>query len=79
MNEALRPLAAAIREDADRIAEVHDVHFEDAKSAELLRCCARLIERGDLSIDLIHSCFGAPGDFGYSHPIGKALRTAYGC
>lgn len=77
MNEALRPLADVCRAEADALADCPAGDL--SKTAELLRCLARVIERGDLTIELVHSCFGAPGDFGYSHPIGKALRTAYGC
>lgn len=39
-------------------------------SAELIRVLARLVEGKEL-----HKSFGAPGDWGYSNPIGKAIAA----
>lgn len=49
---------------------------EDAREAlELIRCLRRALPH--LTVDQIHSTFGAPGDFGYETPIGKALALLY--
>ena len=57
LGEAVRDVADAVGNDSD----MRDV-------AELLKVLARVIEGRTLA-----SAFGAPGDWGYSHPIGKAL------
>lgn len=75
--DAIREISEALRErDGDDHHLVGEETLRDA--AELLNCLARLCERGYLGIQAVHKCFGAPGDFGYSHPIGKALAVAYG-
>ena len=45
-------------------------------SYHLLRSLARLVQLHVSPMD-IHDVFGAPGDWGYSHPIGKALNKLY--
>lgn len=75
-------LAAAIRDIADDLipeqAEADEITRGQRDAAELLRCLSRLLERGSNPIHVVHSSFGAPGDFGYSTPIGKALAKFYG-
>lgn len=66
-------LAQLLREKAEGIQAKEgldeELHFD---VPELLRVLARLLEDKD-----IHKSFGPPGDWGYSHPIGKALLRAY--
>lgn len=62
-------LAAALRDLSSRILDENEdpgVAIKDA--AEVARVMAR-IALGDT----IERAFGAPGDWGYSTPIGKAL------
>ena len=58
-------LAVVIRETSEQVldgkAQANDV-------AELLLVLARILEGKDPA-----KAFGAPGDWGYSHPIGQAL------
>lgn len=79
----------------DTIAEKLDAHIDELREADhgtdeeqrsrenlravqsLLGCLRRLVKGRTLRE--VHDAFGAPGDFGYSHPIGKALRKIYGC
>lgn len=79
--EPFKPLSKAIRDIADDLiperAENDEVTREQRDAAELLRCLARVVERGLLTVTGVHDCFGSPGDFGYSHPVGKALAAAY--
>ena len=59
-------LAKAVRASAEALTKSDDLRDD----AELLRVLARLIEGKSLV-----QAFGAPGDWGYSHPIGKALAA----
>ena len=53
-----------IADDLDASSEYRE-HFHEA---ELIRVLARLVEGKSLQ-----QAFGAPGDWGYQHPIGNAL------
>jgi len=73
MNSTL--LARALRERAEKVEEhVEDVgegeRWHRRDNAELLRVLARVVEGQP-----VVRAFGAPGDWGYSHPIGKALAA----
>lgn len=60
-------LSEAVR----RIATELDLSGENFRDeAELIRVLARIIEGKP-----IDRAFGAPGDWGYSHPVGKALAA----
>ncbi len=67
-----RNLASAIRE----LGRTKDDLEDQRDQAELIRVAARFVERCD-DIDLIHSCFGAPGDWGYDTKIGQCLSWLY--
>lgn len=70
---AKRNLAAAISQRAEdvHIGESVDPQlYSDAK--DLLRALARIVNGESL-----HSAFGAPGDWGYQTPIGRALAEVY--
>jgi hypothetical protein len=64
-------LSRAIREKAEAINEREEKREDDRDTAELLNVLARLIEGKPLG-----KAFGAPGDWGYSNPIGKALAAS---
>lgn len=68
MNPGL--LAKVIRERADALATQEPRAEQQSDDAELLRVLARVLEGKS-----IHRAFGAPGDWGYSHPVGKALAA----
>lgn len=64
-------LATVVRDTAATLGEIVDESTGDYRfrdEAELLRVLARILE----GQDTLRS-FGAPGDWGYSNPIGKAL------
>lgn len=61
-------MANAIREKSERLISREPRHHDDSDNAELLLVLARLIEGKTLE-----KSFGAPGDWGYSNPIGKIL------
>jgi hypothetical protein len=66
-------LAQLLREEAEGFQERRIVEPERLSDVtELIRVLARLLEGKE-----IHKAFGAPGDWGYSNPIGKALAAAY--
>jgi hypothetical protein len=76
MNHA--PLIKALRQQGDDLQEkiennesIPSMDLRDP--AELVLVLARILE--GKSVD---KAFGAPGDWGYSTPIGKALYEAYG-
>lgn len=59
----------------------HNIAYTDANegytqelkdAAELIRVLARLL--GGKSV---HEAFGAPGDWGYEHPVGRAILEVY--
>ena len=72
MNAAL--LAKTIREQADKVQEQEPRREMDMDTAELLRVLARVIEGKPLA-----KALGAPGDWGYSHPIAKAMLACADC
>ena len=73
MNSA--KLAEELRSKAAKVTDAIDPDDNDrwdhADTAELINVLARIVEGKSIA-----SAFGAPGDWGYSHPIGKALATA---
>lgn len=74
-----KQLASAIRKSAEDLADRYQntddalpLNKNDANDhAELLRVLARVLEG-----KIIITSFGAPGDWGYHHPIGKALAES---
>jgi len=69
--DRLRELATNETED-----EVYRVTVLLREAIELARCLRRLVP--GRTVAEIHRAFGAPGDFGYEHPIGDALARVYG-
>lgn len=73
-------LALALRSRADYLADraqngevlSEEKHEYNRVNAELIRVLARLLEGATP-----YKAFGAPGDWGYSTPIGSALYDAY--
>lgn len=66
-------LAQLLREQADTFGSKQEISRADVSDVtELIRVLARLLEG-----KTIYKAFGAPGDWGYSNPIGKALAEAY--
>lgn len=55
--------------------EVYELTRSLREAVELVACLRRLTK--DRSPQEIHRAFGAPGDFGYEHPIGAALDVVY--
>jgi len=66
MSKAIRARAQQMR-DADEVGLPNGAL---ADNAELLIVLARIVEG-----KAIDRAFGAPGDWGYSHPIGRALAA----
>ena len=67
-------LASAVRQKASALLEVEDEETGWSKfrdEAELLNVLARILEGKD-----IFQSFGAPGDWGYTNSIGKALASS---
>lgn len=66
-------LSKVVRQRADGLAEVDTLcgSHPYLDEAELLRVLARILE--GKSVD---QAFGSVGDWGYSHPVGKALAAA---
>lgn len=78
---SLKDLARAVRAHADSLHDrayllqeeiPEDLYRLARDAAELGRVLARVIEGKP-----IDRAMGAPGDWGYSHPIGKALAAMY--
>jgi hypothetical protein len=67
-------LAQTIRDQADKVQNQKPRRETDFDTAELLRVLARVIEGKPLA-----KAFGAPGDWGYSHPIAKAMLACADC
>lgn len=66
-------LANAIRERARRLSDLRSDYPCDNElvdDAGLLRVLALMVEGKD-----VWRAFGAPGDWGYNHPIGRALAA----
>lgn len=67
-------MSKAIRERAQKLrdASVDEPPTMDelADNAELLRVLARVVEGV-----AVERAFGSPGDWGYSHPIGRAIAA----
>lgn len=72
----MKTLAQNIRETSEKILSRDDVSAAPT-TARLAQCLARAIERDFLSLDQVYAIFGAPGDWGYSSPIGQALHALY--
>jgi hypothetical protein len=78
MNRRLKPggrmnrrlLAQILRDRAEKTLAREPRGEDDFHNAELFNVLARILEGKP-----IHKAFGAPGDWGYSNPIGKALAT----
>lgn len=71
MNNA--ELAAVLREHAEKIRDTDPAHFTADlinDTAELVRVLARVVEGKPTE-----RAFGAPGDWGYETPIGRALAS----
>jgi hypothetical protein len=69
-------LANSIRERAQdlRRSDENPLTYSELKDdAELLMVLSRLVKGASVA-----RAFGAPGDWGYSHPIGKALSAKGG-
>jgi hypothetical protein len=67
MSKAIRDRAQKLRDaDIDNPPTVGELNDD----AELLRVLARIVEGAG-----IERAFGSPGDWGYSHPIGRALAA----
>lgn len=67
-------MSKAIRARAQQMRDCDDVGLPNgvlADNAELLLVLARIIDGKPLL-----RAFGSPGDWGYSHPIGRALAAA---
>lgn len=65
-------LAKVVRDRAEAVAAEMPERASDFHTAELLRVLARLLEG-----KTIYRAFGAPGDWGYSNPIGATLSKLY--
>lgn len=67
-----KKLATVIRERARVLTYQPDGHpltrGELADDGELLRVLARILDGKE-----VDAAFGSPGDWGYSHPIGKCI------
>jgi hypothetical protein len=63
-------LANEVMHRARRMSELQITLGETADNSELLRALARIL-RGVP----IERAFGAPGDWGYNHQVGKALAA----
>ena len=76
LGAAVRQVAEQYHSEADESAEMAPT-MAQREVYELQLCLARAIERSGLSGRQIHEFMGAPGDWGYSTPIGKALQAIY--
>ena len=74
LSAALRARAEQLRARAEQLKDHQDDkpldHWERIDCAELLCVLARIVEGKPIA-----QAFGAPGDWGYSHPIGAALAA----
>lgn len=70
-----KSLSQALRNEAERLRE-EGVTTETRESSRYLDVLARIVEN-ILTIEEVYRVFGAPGDWGYSHPIGEALHKIY--
>ena len=67
-------MSTTLREMADKIQAEEPRRENDMDAAELIRVLARLVEGKPLM-----KALGAPGDWGYSHPIAKAMLACPDC
>lgn len=76
-DDAIDRLRALADDGADDgvASEIYDLTARLRVAVELVRCLRRLAE-GRTVADL-HRAFGAPGDWGYSTPLGDALARLY--
>ncbi len=66
-------LAEEILENAANLERNRELFEERVRDVvDLTRAAERFVEGRPLSV-----AFGAPGDWGYDHPIGKALAALY--
>jgi hypothetical protein len=80
-NPHIAALAKAVRKRADYLGEEAYTQQEDI-SGNLYRLARDAAELGRVLANIIEGkpldrAFGAPGDWGYDHPIGKALAAYY--
>ena len=71
----LTALTKVVRDSARKLGEVEDEESGYSKfpdETELLNVLARLLEGKE-----VMRAFGAPGDWGYDTPIGKAIADIY--
>lgn len=73
----MKTLAKTLRDAAQEILDNDGVLEASKTAAHLTQCLARALERDFLTLDQVYALFGAPGDWGYGTPIGKALQTLY--
>ena len=65
-------VAEVLRQRAGAILDADDCDDDRRDDAELMRVLSRLLAGQRPS-----RAFGAPGDWGYGSPIGRALAAAY--
>lgn len=78
MREALDdldPLQEYIVDDEEMLSKVGEMSERLRNGAEYIACLRRLLV--GRSLREVHDAFGAPGDFGYEHPVGMALAEIY--
>ena len=80
-NPAVTALAKAVRARADALGDAAYMAQEEI-SGDLYRLARDAAELGRVLANMIEGkpldrAFGAPGDWGYSHPIGMALIECY--
>jgi hypothetical protein len=80
-NPQIAALAKAVRKRADYLGEEAFAQQDDI-SGNLYRLARDVAELGRVLANIIEGkpldrAFGAPGDWGYDHPIGQALAACY--
>jgi hypothetical protein len=80
-NPQIKALASAVRKRADELGDAAYMAQEEI-SGDLYRLARDAAELGRVLANVVEGkpldrSFGAPGDWGYSHPIGKALAACY--
>lgn len=77
MNKKYIPLCDALEAHAETLRDIDDRTEEQDKSLRLVDTLIRFIRWPQCPLDHIYHAFGAPGDWGYSNPVGKALAALY--
>lgn len=77
MNKKYLPLTEAVEAHASTLRDNDDRTVEQDQSLRLADTLIRFIRFDHCELDHIYFAFGAPGDWGYSTPIGKALQEVY--